>query len=202
MLLFPDAGHEHRAAVASRRQLADFSECEVIVEERIVNQRLTAAPIEPRSGAAYWTDDGRLVHYSACQGAHPTKDLLAGIYGLDPATGARRSCPTSVGGSARSHAPIPEELAIGFYARAVGRPVKWTETRSENMVAMPQGRGQVQRAKLGGTRDGRITAYHLDVVARRRGVPAHRRHAPDDDDADGDRRLRDPERVVRGRHAR
>ena len=46
----------------------------------------------------------------------------------------------------------------------VGRPVRWTETRTENILAMPNGRGQVQRARLGGTRDGRITAYQLDVV--------------------------------------
>ncbi|WP_419922682.1 xanthine dehydrogenase family protein molybdopterin-binding subunit [Candidatus Poriferisodalis sp.] len=64
---------------------ADFSECKVVVSERIVNQRLTAAPIEGRTGIAYWTHDGRLVHYSAVQGAHPTRDLLANIYGLAPA---------------------------------------------------------------------------------------------------------------------
>ena len=161
-LLFPEAGTN----VVQRwpaKQAADFSGCEVIVEEQIVNQRLTAAPIEPRSGAAYWTDDGRLVHYSACQGAHPTKDLLTGIYGLDPAK-VRVVVPDVGGGFGAKSRTYPEELAIGFYARAVGRPVKWTETRSENMVAMPHGRGQVQRAKLGGTRDGRITAYHLDVI--------------------------------------
>ena len=61
---------------------ADFSDCEVVVEERIVNQRLTGAPIEARTGAAWWEGD-RLVHYSACQGAHPTRDLLAKIYGLE-----------------------------------------------------------------------------------------------------------------------
>jgi carbon-monoxide dehydrogenase large subunit len=142
---------------------ADFSVCEVVVEERIVNQRLTAAPIEPRSGAAYWTEDGRLVHYSACQGAHPTRDLLAGIYRLDPSR-LRVIVPDMGGGFGAKSRTYPEELALGFYARAVGRPVKWTETRSENMVAMPHGRAQVQRARLGGRRDGRITAYQLDVV--------------------------------------
>ena len=162
VLLFPDAGTNVVQRWPAKEE-ADFSECEVIVEERIVNQRLTAAPIEPRAGAAYWTDDGRLVHYSACQGAHPTKDLLVGIYGLDPAQ-VRVVVPDVGGGFGAKSRTYPEELAIGFYARAVGRPVKWTETRSENMVAMPHGRGQVQRAKLGGTRDGRITAYHLDVV--------------------------------------
>ena len=162
VLLFPDAGTN----IVQRwepKALADFSECEVVVEARIVNQRLTAAPLEPRSGAAFWTDDGRLVHYSACQGAHPTRDLLAVLFGLDQGQ-VRVIVPDVGGGFGAKSRTYPEELALGFYARAIGRPVKWTETRSENMVAMPQGRGQIQRAKLGGTRDGRITAYHLDVV--------------------------------------
>jgi carbon-monoxide dehydrogenase large subunit len=142
---------------------ADFGDCEVVVAERIVNQRMTAAPIEPRSGAAYWTDDGRLVHYSACQGAHPTRDLLATVYGLDPAQ-VRVIVPDMGGGFGAKSRTYPEELALGFYARAVGRPVKWTETRSENMMAMPHGRAQFQHARIGGRRDGRITAYQLDVV--------------------------------------
>jgi carbon-monoxide dehydrogenase large subunit len=142
---------------------ADFSGCEVVIGERIVNQRMTAAPIEPRSGAAYWTDDGRLVHYSACQGAHPSRDLLAGVYGLDRAA-VRVIVPDMGGGFGAKSRTYPEELALGFYARAVGRPVKWTETRSENMVAMPHGRAQIQYARIGGRRDGRITAYQLDVV--------------------------------------
>ncbi|HET9547810.1 MAG TPA: molybdopterin cofactor-binding domain-containing protein, partial [Desertimonas sp.] len=142
---------------------AKFDSCEVVVAERIANQRLTAAPIEGRSGAAWWTDDGRLVHYSACQGAHPTKALLAEIYGLDPAQ-VRVVVPDVGGGFGAKSRTYPEELALGWYARAVGRPVRWTETRSENMVAMPSGRAQLQYARLGGTRDGRITAYQLDVV--------------------------------------
>ena len=87
VLLFPDAGTNvvHRWR---RRRPADFGDCEVVVEARIVNQRLTAAPIEARSGAAYWTDDGRLVHYSACQGAAPDPRLAG--RGVRPR--ARRRC--------------------------------------------------------------------------------------------------------------
>jgi carbon-monoxide dehydrogenase large subunit len=162
VLLFPEHGSNVVMRFASERA-ADFDACEVVVEERIVNQRLTAAPIEPRSGAAYWTDDGRLVHYSACQGAHPTKALLAEIYGLDPSQ-VRVVVPDVGGGFGAKSRTYPEELALGHYARVVGRPVRWTETRTENILAMPNGRGQVQRAKLGGGRDGRITAYQLDVV--------------------------------------
>jgi carbon-monoxide dehydrogenase large subunit len=162
VLLFPDVGTNVVHRFASKTQ-ADFSRCEVVVEEDIANQRLTAAPIEPRSGAAYWTGDGRLVHYSACQGAHPTRDLLAVVYGLDPSQ-VRVIVPDVGGGFGAKSRTYPEELALGFYARALGRPVKWTETRSENMVAMPHGRAQRQHARLGGTRDGQITAYQLDVV--------------------------------------
>ena len=72
--------------------------------------------------------------------------------------------PDVGGGFGAKSRTYPEELALGWYARAVGRPVRWTETRTENILAMPNGRAQLQYARLGGTRDGRITAYQLDVV--------------------------------------
>jgi aerobic carbon-monoxide dehydrogenase large subunit len=161
VVLFPDHGTNVVNRMSSERQ-ADFSACEVVVEERIDNQRLTGAPIEPRSGAAWWTDDGRLVHYSACQGAHPTRDLLATIFGLETDQ-VRVVVPDVGGGFGAKSRTYPEELALGWYARQLGRPVRWTETRSENVAAMPQGRGQIQYARLGGTRNGQITAYQLDV---------------------------------------
>ena len=167
-LLYPDAGSN--AVVEYSTEPADFSECEVVVEERIVNQRLSGAPMEARVGAAYWTDDGRLVHYSACQGAHPTKDLLSTLYALDPAD-VRVVVPDMGGGFGVKSRTYPEEAALGFYARELGRPMTWTETRSENFLSMPQGRGQVQYAKLGGTSDGRITAYQLDVLQDGGAVP-------------------------------
>jgi carbon-monoxide dehydrogenase large subunit len=162
VLLFPEVGTNVVQRVASQGT-ADFTDCEVVVDERIVNQRLTAAPLEPRSAAAYWTDDGRLVHYAASQGAHPSRDLLVEVYGLDPAQ-VQVIVPDVGGGFGAKSRTFPDELPLGFYAQVVGRPVRWTETRSENMVAMAHGRGQLQRARLGGQRDGRITAYQLDVV--------------------------------------
>ncbi len=83
---------------------------------------------------------------------------LLGVPGRapDPRSARRRSTgsiprrcgsivPDVGGGFGAKSRTYPEELALGFYARQVGRPVRWTETRSENMVAMPHGRGQVQR---------------------------------------------------------
>jgi aerobic carbon-monoxide dehydrogenase large subunit len=162
ILLFPALGSNAVLKIGTPNA-ADFSECDVVVEERIVNQRLSGAPIEARSGAAYWTPEGRLVHYSACQGGHPTRDLLAVVYGL-PQSDVRVVVPDVGGGFGVKSRSYPEEVALGFYARQLGRPVRWTETRSENFLAMPQGRGQIQYAKIGGTRDGRILAYQLDVI--------------------------------------
>jgi carbon-monoxide dehydrogenase large subunit len=161
-LLFPEAGSNHVLELATPAT-ADFSGCEVVVEERIVNQRLSGAPIEARVGAAYWTDDGRLVHYSACQGGHVTKAMLCAVYGLEPDQ-VRVIVPDVGGGFGVKSRTYPEEATLGFYAKLLGRPVRWTETRSENFLSMPQGRGQVQYARLGGRRDGTITAYQLDVV--------------------------------------
>ena len=162
VVLFPEVGTNAAVRLASP-QRADFSGCEVVVELRVENQRMTAAPIEPRSGAAYWTDDGRLVHYSACQGAHPAREALCAIYGLPPEE-IRVVVPDVGGGFGAKSRCQAEELLLGWLSRRLGRAVRWTETRSENMVAMPHGRGQLQHVTIGGTRDGRITAYQLDVV--------------------------------------
>ena len=200
VLLFPEHGTNVVMRFASLEQ-ADFSDCEVVVAERIVNQRLTAAPIEGRSGAAHWTPDGRLVHYSACQGAHPTKALLAEIYGLDPAQ-VRVIVPDVGGGFGAKSRTYPEELALGWYARAVGRPVRWTETRSENLVAMPGGRAQLQYARIGGTRDGLITAYQLDVVQDAGAFPLIGASLPGVDTTDGDGRLPPRQRRLHRRFRR
>ncbi len=120
VLIFGDHGTNVLSHMESPTA-ADFSECEVVVSERIVNQRLTAAPIEGRAGIAYWTAEGRLVHYSACQGAHPTRDLLAKIYGLDPSD-VRVVVPDVGAGFGAKSRTYPEELVMGFFSRALGRP--------------------------------------------------------------------------------
>jgi carbon-monoxide dehydrogenase large subunit len=161
----PALGTNTYATFDSEHQ-ADFSECEVVLDLRVVNQRINGSPIEPRSGLAYWETDpagDRLVHYSACQGAHPTRDILAKLYDL-PTDRVRAVVPDVGGGFGVKSRTIGEELTLGWLSKQVGKPVRYTETRTEAMQAMPQGRGQRIDVKIGGTRDGRITAYHLDVV--------------------------------------
>ena len=91
------------------------------------------------------------------------RDALAALYGLDEAA-VRVVTPDVGGGFGAKGSPSPEELAVAGLARAVGRPVVWTESRAENLTASVHGRAQSHRLRLGGDRAGRITHYELDVV--------------------------------------
>ena len=148
---------------AAEAQL-DFSGCEVTVEATLVNQRLAAVPLEPRSAAAEWSDDGaRLTFYASTQAPHRVRDTLSALYGLDKAA-VRVVTPDVGGGFGAKGTPSPEELVLAGLARAAGRPVVWTESRAENLTSSVHGRAQNQQFRLGGDRHGRITHYELDVT--------------------------------------
>jgi aerobic carbon-monoxide dehydrogenase large subunit len=139
-----------------------FADCEVVVELTIENQRVAPAPMEVRAAAATW-DGKRLTQWACSQGAHGARDGIAAALGLEPAQ-VRAITPDVGGGFGAKSGTYPDEILVGWAAKKLGRPMRWTETRSENMLAMGHGRAQRQVAKMGGTRDGRITAYRLDVL--------------------------------------
>ena len=72
--------------------------------------------------------------------------------------------PDVGGGFGAKIGGYPEELLLGWLSRQVGRPVRWLETRSENMVGLGHGRGQHQTIEIGGRRDGTVEAYRLTVL--------------------------------------
>ncbi|MGQ0831325.1 MAG: xanthine dehydrogenase family protein molybdopterin-binding subunit [Microthrixaceae bacterium] len=139
-----------------------FDDCEVVVTQEVLNQRVAAVPLESRAGAAAWVD-GRLVQWSSTQHAHGVRDTLARVYGLD-APAVRVIAPDVGGGFGAKIGNYPEEILLGWLARAVGRPVRWAETRSENMVGLGHGRGQRQTLEIGGRRDGKVEAYRLTIL--------------------------------------
>jgi carbon-monoxide dehydrogenase large subunit len=141
-----------------------FAGCEVVVRQRIHNQRLAGCPLEPRGAAAVWTDDGRLVVWASTQHVQDIQGALVGIYGLEAAQ-IRVVAPDVGGGFGPKIGAHPEELLLPWIARSVGRPVRWHETRTENMLAMGHGRGQIQDVEMGGQRDGTIDAYRITVLA-------------------------------------
>ena len=142
---------------------------EVVVRARIENNRLATAPIEGNAiladaSLADPTVEGhhRLTVWLSTQHPHLGQRLLAQLTGLDQAD--IRVVAPHVGGAFGGKAGIsPDHAAIVSAALALGRAVAWTETRSEAMLSM-HGRGQVQYAELGLTRDGRITGLRARVI--------------------------------------
>ena len=139
-----------------------FDGCEVVVSHDVVNQRVASVPLECRAAAAAWVD-GRLMQWSSTQHAHGVRDNLASVYGLDPAS-VRVVAPDVGGGFGAKIGSYTEELLLPWLATQVGRPVRWAETRSENMVALGHGRGQQQHLEIGGRRDGTVEAYRLTIL--------------------------------------
>ncbi len=140
----------------------DFGDCEVVVTSPVLNQKVAACPIEPRVIAARWDDD-KLTVFASTQGAHPMRDTLTSLFSL-PAEQVRVVSADVGGGFGAKGSPHPDELAICEFSRMVGRPVLWAETRTENLLAMVQGRGQHQVVTLGGSADGDLTHYRLEIV--------------------------------------
>lgn len=161
VLLFPEAGTNVCAELPATA--VDFTDCEVVVEADVVNQRVAAAPMEGRVACSRWERDGRLTHWQSGQGAHPVQAKLAAWYGIDVSQ-IRVITPDVGGGFGAKASVYPEDHLLPWLARAVGRPVRYTESRSENMNGLGHGRGQVQHIKIGGNRDGKVTAYQLTVL--------------------------------------
>lgn len=163
VLLFPEHGTNTALAATSEPDDSIFADCEVVVSRRIVNQRVAPCPLEVRSGAALWGDDGRLTLYASNQHPHGSRDAVCALYGLDTAQ-VRVVAPDVGGGFGAKIGLYPEELVLPWLARRAGRPVRWTESRSESMLSLGHGRGQWQQVKIGGRRDGTVLAYRLEVL--------------------------------------
>ncbi len=161
-LLFPDAGTN--VCVRGGRPIGDdsiFAGCEVIVEGDVVNQRVAALPMEGRATAAVFKD-GKLTVWTSTQNAQLSRLILTAI-GLPP--DAIRVVAPDVGGGFGAKIGVDrEQIIVAWAAKHTGRPVRWVETRNENLMAMTQGRAQLHHIKIGGDREGHIKAYRLDVV--------------------------------------
>jgi carbon-monoxide dehydrogenase large subunit len=140
-----------------------FDGCDVVVSEVIQNARVAPAPMESRSANAVWGQDGRLTAWIPNQGAQATRGAVAGGLGLE-AKAVRIITPDVGGGFGAKFGADPEQLVTCWIARDLGRPARWSETRNENLLAMPHGRAQEQKVTIGGTKDGTILAYRIEII--------------------------------------
>jgi aerobic carbon-monoxide dehydrogenase large subunit len=164
-LLFEDAGTNVAGYWGDPAALKPdlFEGCEVVVTATINNQRVAPAPMESRAAAAAWGEDGRLTTWIPNQGAQGTKAQVAAMLAVDPGL-VRVITPDVGGGFGAKFGADPEQVVVAWVARELGRPARWTETRYENLIGMTHGRAQQHTVTIGGSRDGDVQAYRLEVV--------------------------------------
>jgi carbon-monoxide dehydrogenase large subunit len=170
-LLFP----EHGTNVCAVTELGDRQKdptagADVVVEVTMVSQRLAGVPME-NNGMLAVPDGEGLQCWISHQAPHFVHDELAAVLGIEPAS-LRVACPWVGGGFGPKAAMYPEYAITAAAARRLGRPVKWAETRSENMVSMVHGRDMLMTGRLGLRRDGTIVGLDADVLASAGAYPA------------------------------
>jgi len=135
------------------------------VKGRFVNQRLAAVPMEPDAVlAAPDPETGGLRLWASTQNPHQVRDYVAECLGLSESQ-VRCISPDVGGGFGAKLSTYPEQAVIAELARRLGRPVRWTQTRSECFLAMTQGRAQIQEFELGATRSGELVGLRARVLA-------------------------------------
>jgi len=164
-LLYPDLGTN----IAFRKELKrgavkrSFDRADLVVRERLVNQRLIPAPLEPR-GAVAWMDGERLTVQVSSQSTYGVRDTVAECLGLEE-DGVHVIVEDVGGGFGSKGGSMAEEIAVAEAARRLGRPVKWIEERSENCAVTWHGRGQLQEVELAAQRDGTVLAIRSRILA-------------------------------------
>ena len=137
-----------------------------IVKRRFINQRLIPNTMEPRSVVAApavgMSDE--ITIWSATQIPHVLRVLLALLTGI-PENHIRVVAPDVGGGFGAKLQINREEVLALVLAKQTGRPIKWTESRSEHFVSTHHGRDQIQDIELAVTNDGTILGMKVDLLA-------------------------------------
>jgi carbon-monoxide dehydrogenase large subunit len=150
-------------ALANGDMDAAFSGAPVVLERTYRQQRLIACAMEPRAVVAQWLDD-QVTLWSSTQIPHVLRFALSAFFGI-PEQNVRVIAPDVGGGFGSKLQVTAEEVLAMLIGRRVGKPVKWSESRSEGNLTVHHGRDQWQRLKIAADRDGRIRGLSVDLLA-------------------------------------
>src|SRR5205085_10438080 len=153
---WPFAGGDYDAAKAK---------ADVVVKRRFLQQRLIPTAMEPRSVvvAPIAAADEYTV-YSATQIPHILRLMLAMVTGT-PEHKLRVIAPDVGGGFGGKLQVTPEEVITLLVAKRMGKPVKWTETRSESLMSAHHGRDQIQYIDIAADREGNIKGLKVHILS-------------------------------------
>ncbi len=142
---------------------AAFRDAPVVIERNYVQQRLIPSALEPRAVVCAPNGD-EFTLWSATQIPHILRLMLAVVTGI-PEHNLRVIAPDVGGGFGSKLQVTAEEVLTLLAAKRLGRPVKWTESRSEGNLAVHHGRDQLQRVRVAADRDGRLRGLSVDLLA-------------------------------------
>jgi carbon-monoxide dehydrogenase large subunit len=150
---------------------AALGSSDVVVKQRLVNQRLIPNVMEPRGCIAqYLPASEEYTVWMTSQDPHIMRLLMtAFVFGI-PETKMRVIAPQVGGGFGTKIFLYPEYCLMAALAKKIGKPVKWMETRRENYIATTHGRDHVTDIEVGAKRDGTITALKVKTYANLGGV--------------------------------
>ena len=136
---------------------------EVVIERTYRQQRLIPAFMEPRSVMCDPTGE-QYTLWSSTQVPHILRLMLAMTLSV-PEHKVRVIAPDVGGGFGGKLQVTPEEILTFLVARRLGKPVKWTESRSESLLSAHHGRDQIQKLTLSARRDGTVTGLKVELLA-------------------------------------
>jgi carbon-monoxide dehydrogenase large subunit len=157
--------HAYHFAFSTGDMEAAFRDAEVVVKQRMVNQRLAPVSIETRGIVAQYNKPmNELTVWSSTQTPHLTKHHLSEMLGI-PEHNVRVIAPDVGGGFGSKLNILPEDFIVPLMAIVTGRPVKWIETRRENLQNTVHGRDMVDYIEIASMRDGTIMGVKATIYA-------------------------------------
>lgn len=142
-----------------------FAQADVLISQRMFNQRLIPNAMEPRGVVAHFEPGkGTLTIWSSTQNPHILRSLIAAMLGLGQDQ-VRAIAPDVGGGFGAKINIYAEEYVAAVVSRHLGLPVKWIEDRSEAFVATTHGRDIIAYVDLAAKRDGTVLGLKLRLIA-------------------------------------
>ncbi|MBM3770507.1 MAG: xanthine dehydrogenase family protein molybdopterin-binding subunit [Acidimicrobiia bacterium] len=142
-----------------------FAAADVVISQRMVNQRLVPNAMEPRGVVAHYEPGkGSLTMWSSTQNPHILRSMVAGMLGLGESQ-VRAIAPEVGGGFGAKINIYAEEYVAAAVSKALGLPVKWIEERTEAFVATTHGRDILGYVDLAATKDGKVLGLKLRLIA-------------------------------------
>jgi carbon-monoxide dehydrogenase large subunit len=142
-----------------------FAQAEVVVSQRMVNQRLVPNAMEPRGVVAHFEPGkGTLTIWSSTQNPHILRTMIAGMLGMGEHQ-VRAIAPEVGGGFGAKINIYGEEYVLAALSKQLGMPLKWIEDRSEAFVATTHGRDIIGYVDLAAKRDGTVLGLKMRLIA-------------------------------------